>query len=163
MMKEGLNREVERAVKALFKKINEHGVEQLVAIGFVTTDDVQTIGARLLFEGDLPDDAEGYQKLSPVEWIFSEEEAFTKLNLFLSSQIKLCEESESNYEDRVANIFDAFATTLVNFEVRKKLGESLYLTFAGVDPNSVLERQEKLFVEAMNPRWIFDEWCLEFE
>ena len=161
-MKEELNKEVENAIQALCTKLSEHGFKQLLAIGFVTTDDVQIVGAKLLFEGDLPDDAELYQKLSPVEWEFSEEEAFTKLNLFLSSQKKQMPETESSYKDWVSNIFNSFATTLKNLEVRKKFGQSLFLTFAGVDPNDILEEEEKLFVETMNSKVVFEQWCLEF-
>ena len=162
MMKEDLNKEVERAIKALYEKINEeHSVKKLLAIGFVTTDDLQAIGAKLLFAGDLPDDAEEYEKLSPVEWFSSEEEVFSKLNLFLSSQ-ELLQEKESSYKNRVSRIFDSFATTLENSGIRKKFGESLYLTFAGVDPNTVLEEEEKLFVKKMNSDVVFEQWCSEF-
>ena len=160
-MKEELNKEVERAIKALCAKINRHN-KRLLAIGFVTTDDVQTMGAKLLFEGDLLDDAEVYEKLSPVEWFSSEEEVFTELNLFLSSQKKLLQETESSYKDRVSNILDSFSTTLANIGIRKKFGESLYLTFAGVDPNTVLEEEEKLFVKRMNSNVVFEQWCSEF-
>lgn len=161
-MKEELNKEVERAIKALCGKINEeHSAKQLLAIGFVTTDDVQAIGVKLLLAGDLPDDAELYEKLSPVEWFLSEEEVFTKLNLFLSSQ-ELLQEKESSYKNRVSNIFDSFAITLENFGIRKKFGESLYLTFVGVDPNTVLEEEEKLFVKRMNSDVVFEQWCSEF-
>ena len=162
-MKQELENEIENSIKILCKKINETNTEKLLAIGFVITDDVQNVVAKLLFEGDLPDNSETYQTLSPVEWASSEKEAFVALNNLLYTLKNATRENQFNYKEWVGRIFDAFMTTLTYLDLRKSFGESLYLTFAGVDPNSILEEEEKRFVRAMNSSLVFEQWCVEFD
>lgn len=163
-MKEVLQQEIRFSIEQLRDAIAARSnSDKLLAIGFVTTDDVMTIGAKVLFDGDLPENAQDYQKLSPVEWVHSEENAFMKLNQYLPSMARLAEENEDGYSQRVRVVFDKFIAVLKHVDLRRKFGETLYLTFAGVDPNSVLEAEEKRFVKLMNPSSIFELWCDEFD
>jgi len=159
-MKKELIVKVEEAIISLCEKIQHPSSKQLLAIGFITTDAVQAIAAKFLFEGELEDDAEAYLRLSPVEWTSSNEDAFVNLNSFLASPKNI---EAVGYSEWVSSVFDAFTATLSNLELRKKLGDPSYITFTGVDPNDELESAEKQFVKAMNSEAIFEEWCSEFD
>ena len=159
---DGIEDKVRSSIVNLCTAIEREGNEVLLAIGFLTTDSVTEVGAKLLFEGDLPDDAEDYQLLSPVEWIRSEEDAFSALNQQLSSFI-LSNEDEQKYEERISMIFNVFASTMESVDLRARYGSGLYLTFAGVDPNRILGLEEKKFVQLMNTHSVFKRWCAEFD
>ena len=162
-MAETLAEHVVHSIEQLCETMAKDSAKTLLAIGFVTTDDVSKIGAKILFDGDLPISAETYRKLSPVEWIHSDEDAFVGLNRFFESTVSLANENEDNYKQRVRNVFDEFASALEFMDLRKQFGDSLYLTFSGVDPNDVLESEEKRFVKSMNSASVFDQWFEEFD
>ena len=151
------------SVEQLYRAAAKNADKTLTAIGIVTTDSVLTIAARVLYDGDLPANAETYMKLSPVEWIHSEEDAFKELNQFLAANLDITNEKEAEYKQRVRYVYDEFRSAFERFDFRKQFGESFYLTFAGVDPNSILESEEKRFVKLMNSPSVFEEWCAEFD
>ncbi len=161
---EALHKEICSSIEQLCKAIDTSGrADKLAAIGLITTDDVLTIGSFLRFEGDLPGDAEPYQLLSPVEWTRSEEHAFDNLNQYLASTRPPAGESDEKYRKRVHNIFETCAVVLEQLDLRRRYGSALFLTFTGVDPNPVLEAEEKLFVNRLNSSGVFEEWCNEFD
>lgn len=152
-----------KALKALVRAVREAGrTDSLVAIGVVTADAVQAVGASLLFAGDLPEDAPAYQRLSPVEWPQSHEDAFVELNQHLKANHPLGGESDQEYKSRVSIVFDACATAMELLDLRREFPRLAFLTFAGVDPNPALEEAEAEFVRRMNPPDVFDEWRAEF-
>jgi hypothetical protein len=160
--KHKLKQHVRQAVESLRLAINDRkGREEVLGIGFTTSDEVLSIGAFLLFSGDLPNDAELYQKLSPVEWSRSEEESFSALNNYLTSVSTLKGEDESDYRKRVRSVYDAFISILTDIDLREEYGSSLYLTFAGVDPNDILLEEEGRFVELLNPSHLYEQWSEE--
>ncbi len=152
------------SIERLCKVIDASGrAEELLGIGFVTTDDLLAIGASLRFDGDLPADAENYELFSPVEWSRSEERSFEELNQYLELTRPPDSESDANYERRVRDVFELCASVVEQLDLRNRYGASLFLTFAGVDPNSVLAAEEKRFVARLNPSKVFEEWCDEFD
>ncbi|MCP3999025.1 MAG: DUF4303 domain-containing protein [bacterium] len=152
------------SVEQLCEVIDASGrAEELSGIGFVTTDDLLAIVASLRFDGDLPTDAEPYQLLSPVEWPRSEERSFDEFNQHLELTRPPVSESDAEYERRVRDMFELCASVVEQLDLRNRYGASLFLAFAGVDPNSVLEVEEKRFVARLNPSKVFKEWCDEFD
>ena len=152
-----------KALGALVGAVREAGrADSLVAIGVVTADAVQAVGASLLFAGDLPEDAPAYRRLSPVEWSQSNEAAFAELNQYLKANRPLGGESDQEYRSRVSIVFDACASAMKMMDLRREFPRLAFLTFAGVDPNPALEEAEAEFVRRMNPPDVFDEWRAEF-
>lgn len=152
---------ISESVEILCATLLEVIDRELLAIGLITTDNVQFVCAKILFAGDLPADAEPYQLLSPVEWVNSEEAAFTRLNHFLATEYDINNESDSECQLRVRSIFDTFANAFVDADLTKRFGTSLYVTFAGVDPGPHLVNEERRFVRQLNPPHVFDQWCEE--
>ncbi len=155
--------QLQAAIEQLCEVIDASGhAEKLAGVGFVTTDDLLAIGVSLRFDGDLSEDAETYELYSPVEWPRSEEQSFDELNQHLKLTRPPDSESEAAYDKRVRYMFELCASVVEQLDLRNRYGASLFLTFAGVDPNPVLEAEEKRFVARLNPPEVFEEWCEEF-
>lgn len=158
-----LDEKFRAALERLASAIRRSGRNnELLAIGIVTTDAVDRLGARLLFVGDLPEDAPTFQRLSPVEWTHSHEGEFTELNEHLRSLCRDGGESDEAYKDRVSSIIDACARSMNDVGLRDSFPSLVYLTFAGVDPNSTLEAAEAVFVARMNSEEVAQQWATEF-
>jgi hypothetical protein len=150
------------AIEELAQIIEDDGnVDQLLGIGFLTNDDVDNVVVSLLYEGDLPDDAEVYLRFSPAEWENVEEAPFEDLNGLLIDAFP-SDESEDEYKMRVYSVFEACADVVEDMDLEDRFGVSLFLTFAAGDPNDTLLAAEKKFVRRMNSSDVFEEWCEEF-
>lgn len=134
----------------------------LVSIGLVTDDAVESIGASLLFVGDLPDNAPSYQRLSPVEWPHTHEAAFTELNRYLKAIRPPAGESDDEYKARVDLVVDACAAAMLQVDLRRRFPQLAFISFAGVDPNPVLEAAEAEIVRRLNSPHVLEEWRREF-
>ena len=134
----------------------------LSGIGFVTDDQAAAIAAFLRFEGDFPLDAEPFLLLSPVEWLYSEDEAFKAVNAHLQSEAPEAGEAPDQYQKRVSSLFGCVAEAVEVADLRGRYGDGLYLTFAGVDPNETLERAEEDFIARLNPESVLEQWREEF-
>jgi hypothetical protein len=134
----------------------------LSAIGIVTDDSVDSVGASLLFMGDLPDDAPSYQRLSPVEWPHANESLFADLNQSLKAIRPPSGESDEGYQARVALVVDACIAAVRRVDLHHRFPSLTFVTFAGVDPSPVLQAAEENFVRQVNSPALFAEWQREF-
>ncbi len=132
-----------------------------MGIGFTTTDYAASVSAALLYEGDLPGDAEAFQFLCPNEWTFSNEEAFKPVNRLLRATEPPRDETDDDYTIRVRNLFDTCARVVQEVDLSARYGARLFVTFGAPDPNDVIELEEKRFIERVNPPELFEAWCRE--
>lgn len=130
---------------------------ELRAIGFVTTDDLVGFGAFLLFDGDLPEDAERYQKLSPVEWRFSEQRSFSAVNQVLDTALTK-QESDEEFSARIRCVFETCADVVEALELRRRYPNLEFITLAGTDPSQELVDAEEEFVRRLNTCETWQAW-----
>lgn len=157
-----LNATLSDGITALADSIESRGRGgELLAIAFIMPDSVNAIVAALLFDGDLPGDAPAYKRLSPVEWTEFRETPFESLNQYLE-QLRPSPESDADYENRVTRIVEASAEEIERARLPDRFPRLSFFSFAGVDPNPVLEKAEREFVRRMNPPAIVEAWEREF-
>ncbi|MCP4215797.1 MAG: DUF4303 domain-containing protein [bacterium] len=162
MMYDQVCEKFKSAMEGMCRSIDSGGKsDSLTAIGFITVDTVHLMGAFLLYAGDLPDDAELYLKLSPVEWIYSHDSSFNELSDYLDEMFPRGTETKAEYRTRVHCIFTACADVLEQLDLRSRYGKLSYLTFCGTDPGPVLVEEEEGFVRRLNTPELFEQWCIE--
>ncbi len=146
------------AIGRMCEALDESGKQTaLRAIGFTTSDDLAVVGAFLLFDGDLPEDAERYMTLSPVEWTYSDEASFADVANLVESG-RNATESEEDYEARIRDIFEACADATEALELRQRYANLEYVTFASVDPSPFFVEQEGRFVRRLNSYELWQAW-----
>jgi hypothetical protein len=59
-------------------------------------------------------------------------------------------------------VFDSAAEAFLRLDLRKRYGQDLFVTMGGVDPTSLLESEERRFVEKTNSPAIFTAWLKDF-
>ncbi len=144
-------------------RLHEQGrpMSELIGIGLMCGDEASSFGPCLLDGAQVPADAERDFFFNPPEWggTFGLE-CFDELNASLESA--RVDPGDSRYPKHVRKIFDCCAEAVRQLRLRERFGEQLFVTMGGFDPNSVLEAEERRFVELVNPPDIVARWIEDF-
>lgn len=130
----------------------ESFADRVVAIAFVTTDDLVEVSMYYRLAGDLTEDAEPFELFSPFEWpqrfLVS---PLKRVNEYISLHRKRLLDYDGYYESAVRALCEGAMSALGDVKLDSRLPRIEFLTFCATDPNEVFDEAEALFVKTMNP------------
>ena len=150
------------AIECLCEHYDQSAREgELIGLGLMCGDAVDLFWPLLLSSSELPLDCHDDYRFNPVDWDNNEGfHCFDELNKTLKC---VCvPQDDPGFPGYVRSVFDSCIEALSRLNLRTRYGENLFTTMGGADPTSLLEMEERRFVEETNTSKLVDMWLEDF-